>query len=367
MPLSPGQPDATTPGLFPFPPGPARDKLRQKFRALGDAVSRTWMATVTSDVEMHPGHFHVDCEQVVNDAAAALAVIRTVDTLFVESLTGPDKARYRRMWTDDADGRVVRGMVLIRNAEIHAHSPIEMDSPRLVSGFGKGGWRVFPRWLAYADLPAEIRNNTQTRPNAHDRYRDSVGGRLVIETLLDVLRFFDRCDPSLTRRADDGDIDGFPLPAFIEHDYERRHPYWPSWNEVSEQLLDRWMLMAPTGNGREIRRAVPVDDTTLFVGWTEMNSYSSTSFLESAEQVTWDVAGGYPYTAVTKAGGTIPVTLENGVPTLRGVPLADIELADGAVTGSERVTERSDEDLISWWRALCSNAFRYRQHRRPAA
>jgi hypothetical protein len=173
--------------------------------------------------------------------------------------------------------------------------------------------------------------------------------------------------PSLTRRADDGDIDGFPLPAFIEHDYERRHPYWPSWNEVCEQLLDRWMLMPPTGNGREIRRAIPVDDTTLFVGWTEMNSYSSMSFLESAEQITWDVAGGYPYTAVTKAGDTIPVTLENGVPTLRGVPLADMELADGAVTDSERVTQRSDEDLISWWRALCSDAFRYRQQRRPAA
>lgn len=70
---------------------------------------------------------------------------------------------------------------------------------------------------------------------------------------------------------------------------------------------------------------------------------------------------------MTKAGHTIPVALENGVPTLHGVPLAGIELADGAVTDSERVTQRSDEDMISWWRAVYSDAFRYRQHRRPAA
>jgi len=136
---------------------------------------------------------------------------------------------------------------------------------------------------------------------------------------------------------------------------------------MSEQLLDRFTLMAPTGNGREIRGAIPVDATTLFVGWTAMNSYSSMSFLESVEQVTWDVAGGYPYTAVTKAGDTIPVTLESGVLTLRGVPLVDVELADGAVTDSACVTERTEEDLISWWRALCGDAFLYRQHRRPAA
>ncbi|MFC7763091.1 hypothetical protein ACFQY4_37300 [Catellatospora bangladeshensis] len=109
MPLNSGQPDATTPGLFPIPPGPAREKLRQKYRALTDAVQRVWIATVRSDVELHPGHFHLDCEQVVNDTAAALAAARTIDTLFVELLSGPDRARYVQMWTDDPDGRVVRG------------------------------------------------------------------------------------------------------------------------------------------------------------------------------------------------------------------------------------------------------------------
>lgn len=145
MPLNPGQPDATTPGLFPIPPGPARDKLRQKYRALGDAIHRAWTATVTSDVEMHPGHFHVDCEQVVNDAAAALAVILTIDTLFVESLTSPDKERYLRMLTDDPEGRVVRGMVPSATASIAGQRRNGVVSP--VRGSGPAGRAAMPRDL----------------------------------------------------------------------------------------------------------------------------------------------------------------------------------------------------------------------------
>jgi hypothetical protein len=367
MSLNPGQPDATTTGLFPIPPGPARNKLRQKYRALTDAIRRTWEATATSDVELHDGHFLVDCEQVVNDAATALAIARTIDTLFMELITDTDKVRYEQMWTDDPDARIVRGLVLIRNAEIHAHTPIEIDSPRLVSGFGKNGWRVFPRWQEYADLPGEIQNNAKTGRTAHDRYRDSVGGRLVIETLLDALRFFDRCDPSLTRRADNGDIEGFPLEMFIEHSYERRHPYWPSGAEMNEQLLDRFTIMAPTGAGREIRRAIPVDGTTVYVGFTRLGPHNGfMSFLESAEQIAWDIAGGYPYTAVTKSGEPIPVTLIDGTLRLEGVPLTDVDPADTAVESSDRMTERSDEDLTSRWKALLSDAFRYRPHRRPA-
>jgi hypothetical protein len=366
MPLHPGQPDATTVALFPIPPSPARDQLRRKYRALSNAVQRAWVATSSSDVEMHPGHFVIDTEAVVIEVAAALVLTRTIDLLYTELLTGADLDRYRQMLSNDPDGRVVRGVLLIRNVDTHGHVPVEMDSPRLVSGMGKDGWRVFPRWQAYADLPSGIRNSTGTAPGAHAQYRDRVGLQLVMETLLDIVRFFDRCDPSLARRADDGDIEGFPLPAFIEHEYERRHPYWPSWSEMSEELLDRFTIMAPTGSGRQIRRAVPVGDTTLLVGWTDLG-FHYMSFLDSAEQIAWDVAGGFPYTAVTKAGDTIPVTLEAGTLMLDGVPLIDVELADTATAGSESVTQRTDEDLVSWWEAQLGNAFRYRDHRRPAA
>jgi hypothetical protein len=362
--LNPGQPDATTPGLFPLPAGPARGKLRQKYRALADAILRVWDATINSDVEMHPGHFHVDCEQVVLDTAAALVVIRTIDTLFAEALAGPDKARYRQMWTTDPDGRVVRGMVLVRNTDVHAHSLIEMESPRLVSGVGRGAWRVFPRWQDYASLPAEVQNNTRTARSAHDRYKDSVGGRLVIETLLDVMRFFDRCDPSMARRADVGDLEGFPLTAFIEHDYERRHPYWPSWDEVNTGLLDLLTSERPGGTERQIRRKVAHGDKILFVGFTSPDAVHMMSFLESAEQVTRDVVGGFRYTAITKAAEVVEVTLNQSRLFVGDTPLADVELADTA-GGSELIIHRSDEWLTGYWEQLITDGFRYRQHRRP--
>jgi len=105
--------------------------------------------------------------------------------------------------------------------------------------------------------------------------------------------------------------------------------------------------MAPTGIGREIRRAVPVEATTLLVGWTDLGHGRSMSFLESAEQVAWDVAGGFPYTAATKSGDTIPVTTEDGLLYLADAKLVDVDLVDTTVAGSEWVTQRSDDDLIA--------------------
>jgi hypothetical protein len=298
------------------------------------------------------------------DTAAALVVIRTIDNLFTEVLAGSDKARYEQMWTSDPDGRVVRGMVLVRNTDVHAHSLIEMDSPRLVSGIGRGGWRVFPRWQDYASLPAEVRNNTRTARSAHDRYRDSVGGRLVIETLLDVMRFFDRCDPSLARRNDAGNLEGFPFPAFIEHDYERRHPYWPSWDEVNVELLNRLTSQPPGGTVRQVRRKVVHGATILLVGYTNPDAVYREPFLESAEQVMRDVEGGFRYTAATKGAEVVEVTVDTGVLFAVGKPLTDVELADTA-DGTDLITRRNDEWLIGYWNQLIIDGFQYRQHRQP--
>ncbi|MGW4125203.1 hypothetical protein [Nocardia sp. NPDC004711] len=225
MALLPGQPAATDPDVFPIPATDGRDQMRRKLRALARPIKDVWLATVDSDVAMHPGHFHVDVEAVSIEAADAVTVTRTIDTLFTELLAPADKARYESIRASDPDGRVERGLLLIRNSEIHLHTLIDMDNDRLVSGIGNAGWCTFLRRKGYGDLPADVQNNTNTSPTAHQRYQDSVAGRLVIETLLDVMRFFDRCDPSLTHRGDDGDIEGFPLPPFIEHTYERRHPY----------------------------------------------------------------------------------------------------------------------------------------------
>ncbi|SRR6266568_3929944 len=361
MSLNPGQPAATDPGLFPIPMGPERRKVVQKYRALAEAIGRTWEATVRSDVAMYPGRFDIDCEQVVIDAASALVIARTIDQQF-ESLLAPiDRDAYKKFRDGDTDGRIVRGLVLIRNADTHADSVIEMDSNRAVGG--RGGWRVFPVWKAHADLPVDIQNLSGTAPGVHRRYRDWVGGRLVVETLLDVMRFFDRCDPSLTRRSESGDLQGFPLVDMGARGYDCLHPYWLREKELSEQLLDRFMSMVPTGLGRRIHRAVSRASTTLFVGVTALGRYGM-SFIESAEQVAHDIAGGYVYTAATK-DGDVPVTLRDGVLMVGVDALAEVELI---ASGDEEALadDGTDDHVRASWEAQMSDAVWYREHRRPA-
>ncbi|WP_218006514.1 hypothetical protein [Nocardia abscessus] len=361
MSLNPGQPAATDPGLFPIPPGPERRKVVQKYRALAEAIGRTWTATVRSDVALYPGsRFDIDCEQVVIDAASASVIARTIDQQFENLLAPNDQDTYKKFRDNDTDGRIVRGLTLIRNADTHADSVIEMDSNRVVGGMA--GWRVFPVWKAHADLPAEIQNLSGTAPGVHKRYRDWVAGRLVVETLLDVLRFYDRCDPSLARRSDSGDLEGFPLRDLGAPGYDCLHPYWLRENELSEQLLDRFKTMAPTGLGRRIHRAVPHADTTLLVGVTALGGHGM-SFIESAEQVARDIAGGYVYTAATRDGDVV-VEQRDGVLMVEADALADVELP--ASDGEESLAEDGTDDRIcASWEAQMSDAFWYREHRRP--
>lgn len=362
MALLPGQPAATDPGMFLIPASDGRDQLRRKFRALAREIEDTWLATADSDVAMYPGHFHIDTEAVSIDAADAVTVMRTIDTLFTELLDPADKVRYEAMRGSDPDGRVVRGLLLIRNAEVHRHAVIDMDTDRLVSGVGKGGWRVFPRWKPYADLPVEVRYNTAGKRTPVDQcYEDSVGGRLVIETLMDVMRFFDRCDPSLTHRNKDGDIDGFPLPPFIEHIYECRHPYDPREAEMNDILLDRWTIMAPTGLNRQIHRAVVSGDVTLYVGMTNFGHHQE-FFVESADQIAWDIAGGYPYTALTDTGRLMLVTERDRTLMLGETPLTEATLAE---VQAGRSTD-SDDQIQEWWNKQITDAFWYRRHRRAS-
>ncbi|MGW5918109.1 hypothetical protein ACWFPY_03890 [Nocardia fluminea] len=366
MPLMPGQPTATDRGLFPIPPGPGREQLRRKYRALGDAINRVWSATVNSDVALHREGFHIDTEQVSIDTADAVTVARTIDLSFCELLSPVARRLYEALRSSDPDGRVVRGLSLIRNSEVHRHAMIDMDTKGVISGFGDCEWRVHPQWKPYADLLTEVRTiGPKESRGPHDRYQDSVAGLLVVETLMDVLRFFDRCDPSLTRRGNDGDIARFPLREFIEHTYECRHPYALRVAEMNDLLLDRWMLMAPTGRMRQIRRAVPSGDTTLYVGLTDLGHHSEL-FVESADQIVWDLAGGYHYTAATRAGKVLDVAERDRVLISGEIPLTEVELVDAMNDQSAGFDGDTDEGIQKWWTCQTNDAFRYRSHRRAA-
>jgi len=88
----------------------------------------------------------------------------------------------------------------------------------------------------YAGLPNEIRTKSKTSNARHRNYKTVVGRRLVLDTLLDALKFFMDCDPALAYREPDGELAGFPLPTYIFQGYERLDPHWSAQAPVSNLL-----------------------------------------------------------------------------------------------------------------------------------
>lgn len=58
---------------------------------------------------------------------------------------------------------------------------------------------------------------------------------------------------------------------------------------------------------QQLRRAVASGGPTLYAGLTDLGHHAE-PFVESADQIAWDIAGGHPYTAVTRTGNVIAVT-----------------------------------------------------------
>lgn len=272
--------------------------------ALQRQVLATWMATTQTDTTLCQEHgLEVDAESVAIETAFAVTAVRVLDLECFQKGPTPGYESYR---DGCHDGQVTSAMTLIRNAEIHLPVILDPDVERAVSipiPDGTQRFRVFPKWVAYAELPPEIqasvRTKTQregTRAAAHQHYEDVLEGRFVIETLLDVVRFFNTCDPSIARFGEDGELDFFPLPEIAQHDYERRHPDWPTRSEYESRLRDTLASELPGGEYRAITHALLDDSGGLVAlcGDTILPSGSNT-FIESTAQVTRDVRSGYSY------------------------------------------------------------------------
>jgi hypothetical protein len=239
-------PTSQTPGLFPITTDDRRRKGHQKMHGLALYISWVWAATIATETSICREHgVEIDCERVALAVSPALAAIRTLDLDVFDRGLGSERRQqqYRDLRKRDPQGRVVRGLLLLRNADTHLPATIDLQSERAISLFDGNMtyWRVFPQWQPYDELDPVIRADPGTRQPAHECYRSAVAGQLVIETLLDAFCFFDRCDPSLAvRRMNEGseELEYFPLPAFVQHDYERRHPYAMSRYEVDRRLRE---------------------------------------------------------------------------------------------------------------------------------
>lgn len=312
-------------------------------RALQDQVASVWQATVATDTRLTTvGRLEAEAETVAISVAFASIAVRVLDRhVFNDEYLRTGKtsrsSSYERFRDGDAQGRVVTGLAMIRDSEIHLPVLIDPDVDRAlgIPATTPTRFRVFPRWVPYRRLPREMRANRERRERRVQRlaYRSHVASRLVTETLLDALAFFLGCDPALARRDPSGELEHFPLPELIQHDpYERRHPEWPTVEEVAEEARAKVTAKPPSGLEREIlhRLVDAAGNIEAYVGYTQVTAAYREVFTEMQEQIAADVVAGYRYRV---AGVGVTVTtggrLMVGSDELAAVPLAPFPAPGG--------------------------------------
>ena len=337
-------------------------------RALQRQVADVWLATIETDTSLCRFHgIEAEAEVVAISTAFAVTAARVLD---LEVLQAEHDQQYLDAKQADRQGRVVDGLVLIRNAEVHLPVILDPDADRVLSlnSPDRGQlFRVIPKWKPYASLPPEVRNNTKTARRCHDSYRAAVEGESVIETLLDALAWFLSCDPSLARRDAAGELVHFPLPELFQHDYERRHPAWKRRLEFEAELRDVAAARAPGGDFRAIRHRLVDDEgiTHAYCGFARTRGGGS-SFTESPEQIAWDVAAGYAYYVETTKGsyftadtnGAQRVALDHEALMADGRNLADVALC---AFDDEHPTEST---WRAWFELVSHDAFKYAEQRK---
>ncbi|MEV6265219.1 hypothetical protein AB0M42_31355 [Streptomyces sp. NPDC051784] len=298
----------TAAGLFPVADSDRHAKGRQKMHGLALYTKRVWETSRSFDTSLCKGP-QPDTENLALNIAPALAAIRTLDLEVIRNGQSPaDQQRYLDLQDSDPQGRVVRGLVLPRNADVHLPATLDVH-PEVA--LGDISWRVVPLWQPYTSLPRSVRTSTGTKPSSHAAYRDAVGGHRVVETLLDAFAFFQRCDPSLARREPrTGALSYFPLagPMVVLSDYERRHPDHVNRREMAARALQLAKSGPPTGPGREIRHRLTINGTVLYRGYTDPQP-SMGSFTEPGQQIVRDIQASYPYSVVDAAGARHTVTV----------------------------------------------------------
>lgn len=346
-----------TTGLFPVADPARHAKGRQKMHGLALYISHVWEAAATTSTELcHVHGMDVDTERIALETAPALAAIRTLDQEVIHaSQSLSDQDRYRSLLASDPQGQAVRGLLLLRNADIHLPATVDVMADRIVGGVNHV--RVFPAWQPYDQLPDAIRTSTKTSTGAHNAYRAAVGGHLVVDTLLDAFAFLQRCDPTLARYVPGTeDLEYFPLRQYITHDYDRRHPDQPSRPQVEAEVRRLTQQTPPLGKGRVIVHSFSGDEATIYCG-TTVRSFISMDFTEPEDQVARDIQAGYPYVAATTDGThqVVSVGIGNRL-FVDGSPLAQLSLRSPQDHPHAEVCQER-------WQVAATDAFEYRTQR----
>jgi hypothetical protein len=280
-------------------------------RALRRRIIDCWYATTE------------DPNAAVIEAALATVAVNVMD----ESVFGKAHGNvYREHRRAHPQGRVVMGLELIRNCEVHA---VELSQPTVAAMFGVPdlGYRQVYTWPPFESLPVEYRQQEEgehrARGEARDAYQKWVAGRPIIETILDAIAFFESLDATL-RPANAlvlrvSFVPGIPLgrneeqfacrpmgldqfqlflPDLACRPTERRSPSWVAADQWLKEQVKAIRREQPGGVSREIRSRI-VHETGRLIGYRGLSGPRDAtyrdSWVERAKQVGRDIRTGFRY------------------------------------------------------------------------
>jgi hypothetical protein len=269
-----------------------------------------------------------DADAAAIEAALATVVLNVIDETVFEKCHGNTYQEHRRA---HPQGRVVMGLELIRNCEVHA---VELAQPTVAAMFGvpELGCRQVYTWAEFESLPVEYRQQQDGEPRARGEARDAyhkwIAGRPIIETLLDAIAFFESLDEAL-RPAEALDlrytfVPGVPLgrneeqlacrpmgldqfhlflPDLACRPTERRSASWEPADRWLKEQVKAIQKEQPSGVSREIRSRI-IDEAGTFIGYQGLSGPRDAEnrdfWVERAKQVGRDIRLGFKYFVVVK-------------------------------------------------------------------
>lgn len=300
-------------------------KGKRYMRALRRAALNYWYATLE------------DPEAAYIEASIAAFVVNVLDEAVFEAALGGD---YRTWRARDRLGKVVTGLELVRNCEVHA--PVVFDDllverQRVGVPLSSGGqsMRVVLTWAAYPDLPVTYRDlpagsssaQVRARGEAQHGYREAVQDRSVMETIFDATAFFQEIEPKLVEDeppetrwafAELPDTDpsvSAPRAYFIARPmgldrwevelpdiacrwWDRRRASWGATDTYLKEEVKRAKKRPPVSETRQVVHLI-LDDTGTLVGYSGVavndQAIRFPTWAERSQQVWRDVKNGYRY------------------------------------------------------------------------
>jgi hypothetical protein len=204
---------------------------------------------------------------------------------------------------DQVEAGLINGIKYARNVDQHVlHIVRPADNLTLVGG--TLGMRVYALWDAIpAEAHAKLYPATQKLKPAYDAV---LLDHEVTGTMFALLRFYARIAPDIVHRDHRGEWTGFPLM----NQPGMQAPLHPEEPGDIKKALDWLNGRRPGGDARVICGQHCLNGTSYAFGHTFIGRYSFAPWIESVDQVNFDIGLGYAYLAGDPTGNVEDVSTQ---------------------------------------------------------